>query len=200
MFLCLNVACSIGFQSDNIVIAQILGAKAVSSYAIPGRLFGLISSFLIMFSGSMWPAYADAMARSDGHWIRRSYLRATIAGMGATAVAATLLVFFGNRILSIWVGPNIRATTSLLAVFGLRCILDAYLQPITFLLNAMSRIKEQVIVSLAMAIVNLGFSILLVRHFGIIGAVLGTIAAEILVVVIPQTIIVNRALGRLKAT
>ncbi len=199
MFFLLQLSFSIGLQTDNIIIAQILGAKAVAEYAVPARLFNMILGFLVMVSGAMSPAYTDALARRDGPWIRRGFLRVTIGSTAVTIAAVVFLIFFGNRILDLWVGPQIHGSLALMAAFAVQSVLYAYLQPISFFLNGISRFKEQVISGLLMAAVNLGLSIFLVRTYGIIGAVLGTILALLLVQVVPLSIVVRRELHRLRS-
>lgn len=198
MFFLLQMSLAIGMQTDNIVIAQIMGAKAVSAYAIPARLFNIVTSLLVMLSGILWPAYADAFARSDVQWIRRTFLRVTLVGTGATLILTPFLIIFGNTFLNIWVGPQVRATPQLLTTFGVQCVLYAYLQPIAFLLNGLGKLREQVVSAVAMAILNLALSIVLVRRYGIIGAVLGTVIALAVAIVIPVTIVAIRALNQLR--
>jgi O-antigen/teichoic acid export membrane protein len=62
----------------------------------------------------------------------------------------------------------------------------------------MGKLRAQAIIAILMSIFNLVLSILFVRSFGVIGAILGTVIAELTVVVIPETIIVGRVLKRLK--
>ena len=197
MFFLLQISYSVGMQTDNVVIAQIMGAKAVAAYAVPARMFSTINALLIMISGAMWPAYADALARSDGPWIRRSFMRVVTVGTSMTLIATTILVLFGNRILGIWVGPQMHASAALLTVFAVQCVLYAYLQPINFLLNGIGQLRVQVVSGLVMAALNLALSILFVQYWGIIGAVLGTVIALVLVQVVPLTVVMKRALKNL---
>jgi len=197
MFFLLQLSCSVGMQIDNVVIAQIMGADAVASYAIPARLFNLIPAFLLMVSSAMWPAYADAVAQSDGKWIRKSFKRVVIGGTAVTLVTTAVLVLFGNDILRIWVGPKVHASWLLLGVFGAQCIINAYLQPISLLLNGLGKLRVQVITSLIAAATNLGLSIFFVERYGVVGAVLGTAVSSLLVLVVPSTIFAQRALDAL---
>jgi O-antigen/teichoic acid export membrane protein len=71
------------------------------------------------------------------------------------------------------------------------------LQPISFFLNGVGQLRVQAVIAIIMAIFNLALSIVLVQHFGIIGAILGTIVAEVIIVLIPETIIVRRVLRQL---
>ncbi len=197
MFFCLQLATAIGYQSDNLVIAHLMGARMVAAYAVPSRLFNILPTLIGMTVGPLWPAYAEAITGGDIAWIRKAFRRTVIGGLAATSIAALLFVLFGNAILGFWVGPSIRASLPLLAAFGIRCILSAYLQPLSILLNGIGRLRAQAITAILMSVVNLTLSILLVRRFGIIGAILGTIVAELTVVVIPETIIAKKALRQI---
>jgi O-antigen/teichoic acid export membrane protein len=197
MFFLLQLAYAVGMQVDNVVIAQILGPASVAAYAIPARLFNLIPSFLVMLSSAMWPAYADALAQLDGPWIRRSFKRVMIGGSAISIAATGILVVFGNAILKVWVGPQVQASVALLLAFGLQCVLHAYLQPISLLLNGLGQLRVQVITALLSAAANLTLSIIFVKLYGIIGVVLGTTVALLLVQVVPSSIVVLRSLNAL---
>ena len=197
-FLC-QVFSSLGVQTDNIVIAQIMGAKMVGAYAVPARLFNLVPSLLAMISGPLWPAYADALARSDGPWIRRTFRRIAGGGMAITAMITAVLVIFGNRILALWVGPQVHASIPLLIVLGIVCVLNAFVTPVSILLNGLSQIRIQVFVFMAMSVVNLTLSIIFVKRFGIIGGALGTAVSEALVVILPLSIVVRNSLRKMSA-
>ncbi|MGA8043659.1 MAG: oligosaccharide flippase family protein, partial [Terracidiphilus sp.] len=103
MFFILQIAISVAIQTDNLVIAQILGAKAVAAYAVPGRMFTMSNGIIAMISFAMWPAFAEAAARSDRGWIRKGFRRLVLASMGVALVAAAVLTLAGNRILALWV-------------------------------------------------------------------------------------------------
>lgn len=198
MFFSMQIAMALGYQSDNLVVAHVLGASAVASYAVPSRLFNILPVLIGIFTAPMWPAYAHAIASNDGAWIGRTFRR-TIVWTGLITTVLTLgLVLSGNWILHVWMGPGVHVSFLLLVAFGVRCILSAYLQPLSFLLNGIGKLKEQAVIALLMAVVNLVLSIALVMHFGVVGAILGTILAEILVVLVPETILARRALRVLR--
>ena len=196
MFLLLQLSYVIGMQTDNIVIAQILGPKAVSDYSVPSKLYNIVLALLIILSGSLWPAYTDAMATRDREWIVNAFRRVTIVGTTLAVVSSAALYLFANRILSVWVGSSIQASRVFLVLLGAMCITSAYLQPMSFLLNGLSRFRVQVICGLVMAALNLGLSIVFVERYGIIGAILGTVVATIAVQVIPLTIFTRLVLRR----
>ena len=73
MFLVLQLGVSIFYGSDNIIITHLLGPDAVAGYAVPERMFSLISTLLAMALMPLWPAYAEAAARGDHSWVRRTF-------------------------------------------------------------------------------------------------------------------------------
>lgn len=198
MFFLLQLSISIGMQIDNIVIAQILGASSVAAYAVPARLFNMINALMVLVSGSVWPAYADALARADGLWIRKTFRRVSIAGISVAVVLSILFVAFGNRILALWIGPQMHASFLLLAMLGGFCVLSGYLQPVNFLLNGVGEFRVQVICAVVMALLNIALSIFFVERYGIVGAILGTVIAQFVVQAVPLTIVARRVLRGLK--
>jgi O-antigen/teichoic acid export membrane protein len=72
LFLILQLVAAVAYASDNLVIAQMLGASAVADYAIPEKLFSLIAMALAMMLAPLWPAYGEALARGVRLWVRRS--------------------------------------------------------------------------------------------------------------------------------
>ncbi len=198
MFFSMQLAMALGYQSDNLVVAHIMGAGAVPGYAVPSRLFNILPVLIGIFTAPMWPAYAHAMASNDGSWIIRTFRRTILWTGSVTAVLTLALVLCGNFILRLWVGPSLHVSVLLLMAFGVRCVLSAYLQPLSFLLNGIGKLKEQAVIALTMSVVNLGLSILLVRHYGVIGAILGTVLSEVFVVLIPEMLLAQRALRSLR--
>ncbi len=62
------------------------------------------------------------------------------------------------------------------------------------LLAALNRTREQAVLSIIAAALNLALSIALVRHLGSLGVIGGTILSYLLVLVVPQSVIVRSLL------
>ena len=200
MYFLLQLSLTIGMQTDNVVIAQIMGAKAVTDYAVPARLFNVLVALVGMFYMTLLPAYTEALARSDGPWIRRTFLRVAATGIGANAVLAVMLMLFGNRILALWVGNQFQASKGLLLALGLMCIVSSFVGSASTLLNGLGKFRAQVVFGLLMAVVNLALSIILVKHLGIVGAAVGTVAALTFVQLVPMLVLTRRSLKELEHT
>src|SRR5665647_1616450 len=81
LFLVLQLAVSVAFASDNVVIARILGADAVAQYAVPDKLFSVIPTLLGMVLMPLWPAYGEAVSRGDGRWIRKTFKKSLLLSL-----------------------------------------------------------------------------------------------------------------------
>jgi O-antigen/teichoic acid export membrane protein len=198
LFFCLQVAAAIGYQSDNLLIAHLLGATQVGSYAVPSRLFNVLPFLISIMVGPLWPAYTEAITRGDAMWIRTTFRRTVLWGGGGTLLLTVFLILTGNTLIKFWIGPGHATPFLLLLLFGIRCVLSSYLQPLSFLLNGIGKLKEQAVLALLMAVVNIVLSYIFVERYGVLGAILGTILAEAVVVVIPETIIAIKALRGLE--
>jgi len=195
MFFVIQIAALVLFQTDNLIIAHYLGAAAVTPYSVTWRLFTYTMIFQILASPSYWPAYAEAFARGDRAWVRRSFrtnFRITVA---STVILALPLVVYGQWIIRKWAGSAAVPSSGLLLWMAIWSVIYAATCSQSLILASSSRLRGQMIYSLSAAIVNIVLTILLVRKIGQTGAVMGTISAYATCILLPQWIEVKRALG-----
>jgi O-antigen/teichoic acid export membrane protein len=194
MFFAIQLAALALFQTDNLIIAHYLGAKAVTPYSVAWRLFTYTTIFQMLAVPSYWPAYAEAFARGDLPWIRRSF-RMNFAFSVATTLALALpLVLFGKWFILKWAGGEAVPTLGLLFWMGVWSIINAAMASQACILASSGRLKGQMMYSLAAAGVNLVLSITLVQRIGLNGVILGTIITYLICVVGPTWIEVKAAL------
>jgi O-antigen/teichoic acid export membrane protein len=75
LFLVLQVVSAVAFFSDNLVAAHVLGAAAVTQYAVPRRMFDAVAMIVAMYVTPLWPAYGEAISRGDVPWVRHTLVR-----------------------------------------------------------------------------------------------------------------------------
>src|SRR6266849_10727124 len=107
MFLLLQVCMSVTFLSNNIIVAHAIGASTVAQFAVPQQMFGIVSILIGLLLGPLWPAYAEAVARGDYEWARRTFRRSILYAVLFSGGAAAVFVIFGHGILQLWVGRGI---------------------------------------------------------------------------------------------
>jgi O-antigen/teichoic acid export membrane protein len=154
---------------DNIVIAQTLGPEAVSTYATVFRVPTILVTLCTMSLSPLWPAYAEAAARADHEWIRKTHRLALRRVIGLSVVSGVALCLFGRWAISTWTRGHVVPSISLL-------LADAVWMPVTLwcivhatLLNGLDRVRGQAIYGLASAAINIGLSIVMARRFGSTG-------------------------------
>ncbi len=192
LFLILQIAVALGYQSDNFVISHFLGASYVPQYQVPMKLFMLVPLMVGFVLTPLWPAYGEAIARHDVAWIRRAYSVSMKLALSLNVIAAILLVFFGPALIHIWVGSNINPPLILLLGLGLWTALNGLGGPIAMLLNGTNAIGIQVICASVMAVSNILLSIFLVGKIGVAGPIYGTVITWTAFNLIPYMIYIPR--------
>src|SRR3974377_18017 len=104
-FLLIQIAAIVVFSSDNIVVAHYLGASEVTPYSVTWRVVGLGTVLQALLFPALWPAYAEAQARGDATWIRRTFSGVMLGTLAANVAWAVLLVAFGRLAIRWWAGP-----------------------------------------------------------------------------------------------
>ena len=75
---------------------------------------------------------------------------------------------------------------------GVWSVVNGFMSVESCLLAALNRTREQALLSIVAAGLNIALSIWLVRHIGSLGVIGGTILSYLIVLVIPQSLIVRR--------
>jgi len=194
MFFVIQIAALVLFQTDNLIIAHYLGAAAVTPYSVTWRLFTYTMIFQLLAGPSYWPAYAEAFSRGDRAWVHRSFRMNFRVSVTSTLLLALPLVVFGRWIIEKWAGSAAVPSPGLLFWMGIWCVIYAATCSQSCILASSSRLRGQMIYSITAAVVNLALSILLVQRIGVTGAILGTVAAYLVCILVPQWIEVKRAL------
>ena len=198
LFLVLQIAVSIAFASDNIVISRVLGAKAVTHYAVPEKLFSIIPMFLGIILMPLWPAYGEAIARGDGPWIKKIFARSLKISIAISTVLALALVFFANNILSIWIGHQVSPPFLLLLGMGIWRIFEGWGISVAVFLNGANIVRLQASLAILMAVTAIILKIILIGSIGVAGAVWATIIAYSIVIFAPLSFVLPKLLKRIE--
>ncbi len=195
-FFLIQIAGAVVFSSDNVVVSHYLGAAEVTPYNVTWRLVALMAVLQSLVFPALWPAYAEAYARHDYCWMRRVF-RFTLRGtLALNLVGSVIFIAAGKTIIGWWAGDAAVPSTSLLAAMALWAVISGFMTVESCLLAAVDRTREQGVLSIIAAAVNLALSILLVQRIGSVGVIAGTILSYLLVLVVPQSMIVRSVLRR----
>jgi len=196
-FFLLAVAGAGAYQSDALVIAARMDAAAVAEYGVAYRLYAVVPVLTGFFLLPLWPAYGEALARSDLEWVRTTIRRSIVISVSVNLASALVLVVVGRRIIELWVGSSLDPPLRLLVALALLSISSGITGPLAMALNGTNQLWFQVKCASAMLVANLGLSWVLVDRIGTAGPVVGTVVAQALFVLIPAALFVRHQLSLL---
>jgi O-antigen/teichoic acid export membrane protein len=192
LFAVFSISSLVSYSIDSLVVSSILGAGAAAVFALAARMFTLVGGTLSLAGQQMWSAIADAVTRGDIAWVRSRYRHVLIISTGVNLAGCLFLVIFGRTISRVWVGSDlVPSITLLLGLAGWTVSFTAF-QQAAYLLAATERIKVLAAAAVLMAPVNVALSIFFTHQYGMVGPVLGSIVALLLVVTIPVIVLTRR--------
>lgn len=187
MFLVVQILSSVSLNADNLVVAHAVGPAAVADYSIAARIFMVVGLLISMLNLPLWPANAEAFARGEIDWVRRTTIRMTIRSAATMAVVGSGLTLLGRQLLRAWVSPLVDAPTTLLAGFAAFWFLVAIASPAFMVQNARGVLSPQVVGWLAFALVTIPVKVALAKtHIELLPTVA---AATYLITMIPAALI-----------
>ncbi len=194
MFFVLQLVVSIAYGADSIIVAQNLGAASVSQYAVPERMFSIITMLLMMLLSPLWPAYGEAIARGDHNWVKSALQRAIIVSASASIVLSTTLVLAGPWLIRLWVGPQIQPSMLLLVGLAAWKIAEATCATLSIYMNGANMLMTQVVISTICGIAMVLTKVVLIRHIGAAGIPWGAVLTFVPLAAAPSFWLVFRNL------
>lgn len=193
LFLVMQFMAVIGNASDNIVIAQLLGAAAVSPYAIMQKLT-MILGLAQLFISPMWPVFGEAMARGDHLWARRALTNILIASLLFGIFAGMIILVFGVDIVTMWAGALMVPNVSLMVGFAAFSILMSLGGSLSVFLNNGEYLRRQAVIFIVASIMSILLKVALVAYWqDASGAIWGTVIGYSVFFIVPALFIAYSA-------
>jgi O-antigen/teichoic acid export membrane protein len=191
-FLAIQIASAFAFQSDAIVITQLLGQSEYGDFGAVQRLFVFASMLISAALVGLWPAFGDAVTRGDIAWLRdalKHALRMAFLVMGVLCVALALSMPW---IAKLWLGTTTPPSLLLTSLLSLWAMIESLGMVAGTFLNAAGILRAQVVPAVAMAIASFAGKWVLVAEIGVAGGVLATICAYCAISVPAQVFLLRR--------
>ena len=198
MFFVVQLAGLLIFQTNILIIAHQLGASQVTPYSVTYRLFTYTVLIQSLVTPTLWPAFGEALARRDTVWISRALRLNLVLSPLAAAFFALPLVMFGDKIIAAWAGIEAVPPNSLLLLMGIWSVIYAFTTALGTFLNGVGHLRGQMVYGMTTAVANVGLTILVIRAYGLNGAIAGTIVAYLIFAIIPASVETTLVFRRLK--
>ena len=183
MYFSLAIAGGFNFFLDNILALALLGPEASARMTIAMRICMTAIGLLVVLSQPLWPAFAEAAARHDGQWVRKGIMRGAGVLVGLTAMGSFALVAWGQELLRWWLRANIGIGRDLLIAIAAWTLAQALSRVPNLLLNGLSIIRFQILVSSLATTLALGLKFVLAPRLGVAGILWGTTIAMACIVI-----------------
>jgi O-antigen/teichoic acid export membrane protein len=188
LFLVLQLVAALTYSSDNLIVAHYLGAAAVTTYAIPEKLFSFISVALSIMLTPLWPAYGEAISRGDRTWVRAIFRKSLGISVAVAACLSLTLAIFGQEIIDRWIGHPVAIPFSLIIGLGIWKIFEAAGSAFAVLFNGANVVGFQVMVAITTAITAILAKLYLVGQIGISGPVFATVGCYGIFALLPYAL------------
>lgn len=199
LFLVLQVAGSLTFMSDSFIIAQKLGAAAVSQYAVPEKLFGLIGMIIGFALSPLWPAYGEAIARGDVKWVRATLRSSLLISAAVAATGSGILIVAAPWIIKLWVGHAVAPPLLLLLGLGIWRVCDGVGNSLAMFLNGARVVRLQVAISLITAVVAVSLKFYFVEAIGAAGVIWATIISYFILTIFPYFLLLGHLMRKISS-
>jgi len=163
MFFLFQSTAIIVVATDNIIISRIFGAAEVTPYNIAFKYFTPITLMFTIISSPLWSAYTESYAQNDMDWIKRITSKMLTIWL-LMAVAIVPMIIFSNFAYELWVGKEIKISTSLTIWMALYVLLSSWNQLFGNFINGIGKLKVGFYTSIFAAISNIPLCILLAKY------------------------------------
>jgi O-antigen/teichoic acid export membrane protein len=198
LFFVLQMAVAVGYTSNVIVAAQVIGPTAVAEYTVATKLFLIPTTLITLALMPLWPAYREAITRGDSRWARLTFRRSLQLVFAIGIPSSVVLVVLSDPLIRLWVGNAVQPSFLLIAGVGTWTVISGVANAFAMLLNGAQVIRFQVIIASIMAVSNIVLSILLTQRIGVAGVVWGSVIALSVLELIPLAFYLPRLFARLE--
>ena len=167
--------------TDVIVIALAMTTGAVTYYAIGGNLLPYYMGIVNAVAWTFTPYATSCDANGDREALRSLLLKGTQAVFLLAAIIGGGLIFLGRDFLMLWMGAKYvsgaqyASSATILAILTVASLLRLSQSCGLQVLFGMRRVRFVALMFSLEAVANLLLSLVLVRHFGLIGVAVGTL-------------------------
>jgi O-antigen/teichoic acid export membrane protein len=174
-FFVIQITVVVIMSTNNLIIAQVVGPEAVTSYNVAYKYFGLISMGFVIITNTYWSAFTEAYVKKDFEWIKK-VMRSLIRIWAVIVVLIIVMLAVSAPFYKVWVGEKVFVPFTLSVFTALFVVVYVWYSIFVYFINGTGKIKLQLITSVIVAVLNIPLSIFLARNLGMgaAGVILGS--------------------------
>jgi O-antigen/teichoic acid export membrane protein len=176
----ITLATQLIFHTDRILVGSLVSLVAVSVYSITTRIPELVTMLLWRITDNAFPGIVESIKTDKASFLRihNELMNVTMA---LSTVCFWVILLFSYPFIKLWVGEEFYAGTLILILMTyLYLIQHTFIHVTSMCLSAAGVVKQISRIYITEAILNIILSVILVKQFGMLGVVYGTILAGLL--------------------
>ncbi|CDA84386.1 polysaccharide biosynthesis protein [Bacteroides sp. CAG:754] len=171
------------FQSNNIIISNIIGPEAVPEYYIVNKYLSILLFAFTIITTPFWSAVTDAYTKKDIAWIKnvKSKLVRIYCGF---VLLVIVMIIISPLFFNIWLGDKMEISTYLVILLSVFLLLQMYSNIFLSIINGIGKIKLQFYISILLPFIYVPLAIVMGKSVGIYGVVISGIIMMLIYAII----------------
>ncbi len=180
-FFLIGLAAMVVWNTDNIVISNLLSIKQITPYSITLKPFFILFNIIFTINLSLLPILGKEIGNKNWEWINRTYQKFIVimAVLGGGMWLGGIL--FSRDFITLWTNKDSYAGLLTVCAFGGYAYLLSMINLNSNIVNTFNYLENVAFVGWMEALVKIASSIILLHYFGIAGVALGTFVGALLV-------------------
>jgi O-antigen/teichoic acid export membrane protein len=164
-------------HTDKIIIANLLSLSLVAMYQLGSSIIYYAMSVSSLLVSALMPAFSEIEAKGERGLLIQAYLRSTKYLSIIVIPLFIFLIVAAPRIIFVWMGSGYENAVLVVQILAIAWMLNAIAQSAGSLCMAINKPQLLGFASLLIIVLNIVFSIILIKSFGFYGAAWGAAIA-----------------------
>ncbi len=175
-----SVSALLNLEADKVVISRYLGVAEVASYQIGNRLALLNRALPLQLLGALLPDMTAKFSRGISQdELAEAYRSGLRALMITTLIITGFVVAAADDLVELWIGNAVPGAAAIAIALVVSYSINNLTGLGTISLKALGRPKYETYYAVLSAALNVGLTIALIPHYGLMGVVGGTIIGNV---------------------
>lgn len=176
-----NIGGYLVFGTDNIIISSFVSVAAVGLYSNYNMLIEICRTFINQVFNNIYHSVGNLVAKETGDKVYNLYKVYRFLNFWLYSFVTILLAILLQPFITLWLGPKFLMSNSVLVILVICFYERGMRNSITTIKTTAGIFHEDRFAPLFQAVINLIFSIVLVKYIGISGVFLGTLISALAV-------------------
>jgi len=161
-FFVLSILTAIGTNADILIISHLAGPAEVAGFVPPMKLGSVMLAIIPPLFMPLWSFHAQALARGDVEWVRRTTVFMSMAGVLVVTACGLLITAFSETIMTLWMHRTFEHQDAVLLAMTAASAVMAFTSPYNMVLNSQGRAREQILPWLIFVVATIALKVLLI--------------------------------------